>query len=65
MKVKFNYKLLLLFTVVVLLSLGFLGDDKNGVRPPKQIYKGTSIQESGKQGDAYAMNINNIYHYFY
>ncbi|RKZ00574.1 MAG: hypothetical protein DRQ13_00110 [Ignavibacteriae bacterium] len=60
-KIKFNYKLLLLFMVVVLLSLGFLGDDKKGVSPPKPIYKGTSTLESGKNGDAYAMEINNIY----
>jgi len=60
-KIKFNKKLLLLFIVVVLLSLGFLGDDKKGVSPPKPIYKGTSTLESGKNGDAYAMEINNIY----
>jgi hypothetical protein len=61
MKIKFNYKLLLLIIAVILLSLGFLGDDKNGVRSPQETYKLTSTNESGKQGDAYAINVNNIY----
>ncbi len=60
-KININYRALLLFMVVVSLSLGFLGDDKKGVSPPDPIYKLNAVQESGKNGDAYAMNVNNIY----
>ncbi|MFC2103591.1 hypothetical protein ACFLSS_04095, partial [Bacteroidota bacterium] len=61
-KIKFNYKLLLVFVAVALLSLGFLGDDKNGVSSPEVIYKVSSVNESGKNGDAYALkDVNNIY----
>jgi len=61
MKIKHNYKFLLLILTVALIAFGFLGDDKNGIKPPKSIYKVTSTQESGKQGDAYGMNVNNIW----
>jgi hypothetical protein len=61
MKINIKYKLLLIFLGVAFISFGFLGDDKNGVSPPKQIYKITATQESGKQGDAYGMNVNNIW----
>ncbi len=60
-KIKYSYKLLLLFLGVAFIAFGFLGDDKNGVRSPKPIYKITSTQASGKQGDAYALNVNNIW----
>lgn len=60
-KIKYSYKLLLLFLGVVFIAFGFLGDDKNGVRSPKPIYKITSTQASGKQGDAYGLNINNVW----
>jgi hypothetical protein len=59
--IKRKYKLLLLFLGVAFISLGFLGDDKNGVQSPKPIYKLTESQASGKQGDAYGMNVNNIW----
>lgn len=60
-KIKYSYKLLLLIMGVAFIAFGFLGDDKNGVRSPKPIYKITSTQASGKQGDAYALNVNNIW----
>ncbi len=60
-KIKYSYKLLLLILGVAFIAVGFLGDDKNGVRTPKPIYKMTSSQASGKQGDAYALNINNVW----
>ncbi len=60
-KIKYSYKLLLLFIGVAFIAFGFLGDDKNGVRTPKPIYKITNTQESGKQGDAYALNVNNVW----
>ena len=60
-KIKYSYKLLLLFLGVAFIAFGFLGDDKNGVRTPKPIYKITNTQESGKQGDAYALNVNNVW----
>jgi hypothetical protein len=60
-KIKFKNKSLLRFALTALMALGFLGDDKNGTRPPQPIYKLNTIQTSGKQGDAYAMYINNIY----
>ena len=50
-----------MFLGVAFISFGFLGDDKNGVSPPKQIYKISASQESGKQGDAYGLNVNNIW----
>ncbi|NWG29121.1 MAG: hypothetical protein HXY48_11385 [Ignavibacteriaceae bacterium] len=59
-KIKYSYKLLLLFLIAAFMAFGFLGDDTNGVRPPKLLYKTTSTQESGKQGDAYRMWVNNI-----
>jgi hypothetical protein len=60
-KNKYSFKLLLLLIGVAFIAFGFLGDDRNGVKSPKPIYKITSSQESGKQGDAYALNINNIW----
>ena len=60
-KIKYSYKLLLLFLGVAFIAFGFLGDDKNGVKPPRPIYKITNTQESGKQGDSYALNVNNIW----
>ncbi|HEY6625711.1 MAG TPA: hypothetical protein VIZ21_02035, partial [Ignavibacteriaceae bacterium] len=60
-KIKHSYKLLLLIVGVAFIAFGFLGDDRNGVRTPKPIYKITSTQASGKQGDAYALNINNVW----
>ncbi len=59
--IKHKYKLLLLFLVVAFIAFGFLGDDKSGVQSPRPIYKITNTQASGKQGDAYGMNVNNIW----
>ncbi len=59
--IRHKYKLLLLFLGVAFIAFGFLGDDKNGVQSPKPIYKITDAQTSGKQGDAYGMNVNNIW----
>jgi hypothetical protein len=64
MKININhkYKVLLLFLGVAFIAFGFLGDDKNGVHSsPKPIYKTTATQSSGKQGDAYGLNVNNIW----
>ena len=61
MKIKHNYKILLLILTVAFIAFGFLGDDKNGIKQPKPLYKVTNTQESGKQGDAYGMNVNNIW----
>ncbi|MDZ7626222.1 MAG: hypothetical protein U5J96_17470 [Ignavibacteriaceae bacterium] len=60
-KIKYSYKLLLLFLGVAFIAFGFLGDDKNGVRTPKPLYKITGTQASGKQGDAYGLNVNNVW----
>ncbi len=62
MKIKnnYNYKLLFLILGVAIIAFGFLGDDKNGNHPPKPLYKLTGTQ-SGKVGDAYGMNVNNIW----
>lgn len=60
-KIKYSYKLLLLFLGVAFIAFGFLGDDRNGVRPPKPIYKITGTQTSGKQGDAYGLSVNNVW----
>ena len=59
--IKYKYKLLLLFLGVAFIAFGFLGDDKNGSAPPKALYRVTATQSSGKQGDAYGMNVNNIW----
>ncbi len=50
----------LLLAGVVLSSYGFMGDDIKGNKKPQTVYKQTSELGSGKQGDAYRMNINNI-----
>ena len=59
--IRYKYKLLLLFLGVAFIAFGFLGDDKNGSTPPRPIYKVTATQSSGKQGDAYGMNVNNVW----
>jgi hypothetical protein len=60
-KIKYSYKLLLLLIGVAFIAFGFLGDDRNGVKSPKPIYKITESQASGKQGDAYGLNVNNVW----
>ena len=59
-KIKYHYKLLILILGVAFIATGFLGDDKNGIHPPKPFYKLSNAQ-SGKVGDAYGMNVNNIW----
>jgi len=56
-----SYKLLLLLIVTALITFGFLGDDHNGTRLPQPLYKFNTTEASGKNGDAYAMKVNNIY----
>lgn len=60
-KIKYSYKLLLLLLGAAFIAFGFLGDDRNSVRSPKPIYKITGEQASGKQGDAYGLNVNNVW----
>jgi hypothetical protein len=60
-KLKYKSKVLLAFLVVAFIAFGFLGDDRNGVKNPRPLYKGNSLQQSGKQGDAFAIEVNNIY----
>lgn len=60
-KIKYSYKLLLLLVGVAFIAFGFLGDDRNGVKSPKPIYKVTESKASGKQGDAYGLNVNNVW----
>jgi len=60
-KIKYSYKLLLLLMGVAFIAFGFLGDDRNGVKSPKPLYKVTETQVSGKQGDAYGLNVNNVW----
>jgi len=57
---KIFYKILMLL-VIVMVSFGFLEDDQKGTKRPQPLYKQSSVQTSGKQGDAYVMNVNNIY----
>jgi len=60
-KIIYSYKLLLFILGAAFIAFGFLGDDKNGIKPPEPLYKFNNLQESGKQGDAYALNVNNIW----
>ncbi|MGB5849579.1 MAG: hypothetical protein WBH40_13885, partial [Ignavibacteriaceae bacterium] len=53
--------ILLLLIGIVMISFGFMGDDRKGNKPYHPVNKQNAVQESGKQGDAYAININNIY----
>jgi hypothetical protein len=59
-KIIYSYKLLLLLLGAAFIAFGFLGDDTNGIKSPRPIYKVTGTLASGKQGDAYRMWINNI-----
>ena len=60
-KLKYKLRVLLAFLIVASIAFGFLGDDRNGVKKPRSIYKGNQLQQSGKQGDAYAIEVNNVY----
>jgi hypothetical protein len=59
-KLKNIFYVFLIIAGLVMISFGFMGDDKTGNKPYHPLYKLNSINESGKQGDAYRMNINNI-----
>ncbi len=61
-KIKYSYHLgIFLLGCMVLLSLGFLGDDVTGnKRTTSPVYKPGSINQGGKHGDSYRLNINNI-----
>ncbi len=54
-----TYVFLLIFGLTVI-SFGFLSDDKSGQKPIRPLNKLNNTQESGKQGDAYRLFINNI-----
>ena len=60
-KLKYKLRVLLAFLVVAFIAFGFLGDDRNGIKKPRPFYKSSEVQQSGKQGDAYAIEVNNIY----
>jgi hypothetical protein len=60
-KSKNIFYILLLLISIVMISFGFMGDDRSGTKPFHPLYKSVAVQETGKVGDAYAMNINNIY----
>lgn len=52
-------KLILLLLAIGLVSFGFIEGDKNGTAQNKT-YNLAKTTQSGKQGDAYRMNINNL-----
>lgn len=52
--------LLVILFVISSISFGFLGDDINGKKTKQPIAKVNSINEPGKNGDAYRLFINNI-----
>lgn len=52
--------LLLLIFIISSLSFGFWGEDVNGKKSKKPVAKVSGIQETGKNGDAYRLYINNI-----
>jgi len=54
-----TYIILLIFGLAVI-SFGFLSDDKSGQKPVRPLNKLNDSQESGKQGDAYRLFVNNI-----
>lgn len=59
----YQYRFLIILLIIAPLSLGFLGDDKNGTKPAhsQSLYKVASTTgEGGKSGDAYRLNVNNI-----
>ena len=59
-KLKNTFYILLLLIGIVMMSFGFMKDDRTGNKPFHPVYKQSVIQKSGKQGDAYVMSINNI-----
>ncbi len=59
-KLKNTFYIVLLLIGIVMISFGFMGDDRNGNKPFHPVYKQSAVQESGKQGDAYVLNVNNI-----
>jgi hypothetical protein len=59
-KIKNLTYITLLISGLAFISFGFLSDDKSGQKPIRPSYKQSSVQESGKQGDAYRLFVNNI-----
>lgn len=59
--IKYKYRVLILFLAAAFITFGFLGDNKDGIKKPSPVYKLSETMESGKNGDAYALNINNVY----
>jgi len=59
-KISISYSIFLLI-IAGMLSFGFVEGDKRGNSSNNKIYKvGNTNSETGKQGDAYRMNINNL-----
>ena len=58
-KVKIFPKLFFFLLIVGIVSLGFMEGDKNGKKQNKT-YNLAKTNASGKNGDAYRMNINNL-----
>ena len=52
--------ILILLMGVLIFSFGFVSDDRDGNKKSNPVYKLNSSQESGKNGDAYRLNINNL-----
>lgn len=55
--------IIILLLILIPISMGFLGDDKNGTKPmhSQTLSKVTAANdEGGKKGDAYRLNINNF-----
>lgn len=61
-KIKISYfATVLLLGFVVLLTAGFIGDDvTRSKNTPSIIYKSSEVNQGGKYGDSYRMNINNL-----
>jgi len=60
-KIKNSFIIILIVGFTVMVSLGFMGDDKTGKKKTlSKVYKTVSTTQSGKQGDAYRLFINNI-----
>jgi len=58
---KYKFRFLTLIIAIGMLSIGFMGDDKKSNKPQTgNLQKSNATQVSGKVGDAYRLNINNI-----
>jgi hypothetical protein len=58
----YNFKLYIILIAFISISFGFISDDKRGNKASKKSYSQNlyKINQSGKQGDAYRLNINNL-----